>query len=158
MKTNGEMKHGGKLLPEYRETWANYFVKYVKEYEKMGIPMWGLTVQNEAMAVQVWESFIFTASEEKDFVRDYLGPALHENGMEDIKLMIWDHNRELYQRVEAATKIQPQYIWGRRLPGRGDHQDNVGWFTSPLKELPAFRGGMGVGISSQSGKEYHTRP
>jgi glucosylceramidase len=129
MKTNGEMKHGGKLLPEYRETWADYFVKYVQEYEKMGIPMWGLTVQNEAMAVQVWESCIFTASEEKDFVRDYLGPALHENGMEDIKLMIWDHNRGImYQRVEAAYEDPgaSKYIWGTAFHWYvGDHFDNV---------------------------------
>jgi glucosylceramidase len=129
MKTNGEMKHGGKLLPEYRQTWADYFVKYVQDYEKVGIPMWGLTVQNEALAVQVWESCIFTANEEKDFVRDYLGPALHKNGMADIKLMIWDHNRGImYQRVEAAYEDPEasKYIWGTAFHWYvGDHFDNV---------------------------------
>ena len=78
MKTNGEMKHGGKLKPEYRQTWADYFVKYVKAYAAEGVPIWGLTVQNEALATQVWESCLFTANEERDFVRDYLGPTLHE--------------------------------------------------------------------------------
>ena len=53
MKTNGEMLHGGKLKPEYSQTWADYFVKYVKAYEKEEIPIWGLTVQNEPMAVQI---------------------------------------------------------------------------------------------------------
>jgi glucosylceramidase len=129
MKTNNEMKHGGKLKPEYMQTWADYFVKYVNEYEKIGIPMWGLTVQNEAMAVQVWESCIFTANEEKNFVRDYLGPALHKNGMSDIKLMIWDHNRGImYQRAEAAYEDPEasKYIWGTAFHWYvGDHFDNV---------------------------------
>ena len=105
MKTNDEMKHGGKLKPEYRQTWADYFVKYVKAYAAEGVPMWGLTVQNEALATQVWESCLFTANEERDFVRDYLGPTLHRHGLGDVKLMIWDHNRGLvYQRARGRLQ------------------------------------------------------
>jgi glucosylceramidase len=70
MKTNGSMLHGGRLKPEYRGTWARYFVRFVEEYEKAGVPIWGLTVQNEPMASQTWESCLFTAEEERDFVRD----------------------------------------------------------------------------------------
>lgn len=129
MKTNGEMKHGGKLLPQYNQTWADYYVKYVKAYEQLGIPMWGLTVQNEALAVQVWESCYFTANEEKDFVRDYLGPTLEKNGLSDIHLMIWDHNRGImYQRAEAAYEDPEasKYIWGTAFHWYvGDHFDNV---------------------------------
>jgi glucosylceramidase len=149
MKTNGEMKHGGKLLPEYHQTWADYFVKYVKEYEKAGIPMWGLTVQNEAMATQVWESCIFTANEEKDFVKEYLGPTLQKNGMEDIKLMIWDHNRGIiYQRAEAAYEDPEasKYIWGTAFHWYvGDHYDNVRMVHDawPDKNLLYTEAGMG---------------
>ena len=129
MKTNNEMKHGGKLKPEYNQTWANYFVKYVKAYQAIGIPMWGLTVQNEAMATQVWESCIFTATEEKDFVRDYLGPTLQKNKLGDIKLMIWDHNRGImYQRAELAYEDPEasKYIWGTAFHWYvGNHFDNV---------------------------------
>jgi len=129
MKTNGEMKHGGKLLPEYRQTWADYFVKYVKAYAAEGVPIWGLTVQNEALATQVWESCIFTANEERDFVRDYLGPTLHKSGLADVKLMIWDHNRGLvYQRAAAAYKDPEasRYIWGTAFHWYvGNHHDNV---------------------------------
>jgi glucosylceramidase len=149
MKTNGEMKHGGKLKPEYQSTWADYFVRYVQEYEKKGIPMWGLTVQNEAMAVQVWESCIFTAREEKDFVRDYLGPALHQNGMDDINLMIWDHNRGImYQRAEAAYEDPEasKYIWGTAFHWYiGDHFDNVRMVHDayPDKKMLYTEAGMG---------------
>ena len=129
MKTNGEMKHGGKLLPRYDQTWADYFVKYVQAYDRQGIPMWGLTVQNEALAVQVWESCYFTANEEKNFVRDYLGPTLEKNGLSDIHLMIWDHNRGImYQRAEAAYEDPEasKYIWGTAFHWYvGDHFDNV---------------------------------
>ncbi len=129
MKTNGEMLHGGKLKPEYRQTWADYFVKYVKAYAAEGVPLWGLTVQNEPLATQVWESCLFTANEERDFVRDYLGPTLHRNGLGDLKLMIWDHNRGLvYQRAEATygDPAASKYVWGTAFHWYvGDHHDNV---------------------------------
>jgi glucosylceramidase len=54
MKTNGEMLHGGKLKPEFRQAWADYFVKFIRAYEREGIPIWGVSVQNEPMATQTW--------------------------------------------------------------------------------------------------------
>jgi glucosylceramidase len=129
MKTNNDMLHGGQLKPEYFQTWADYFVKYVKAYAKEGIPLWGLTVQNEPMAVQVWESCIFSAEEERDFVRDYLGPTLQKNDLGDLKLMIWDHNRGImYQRAEVVydDPKASQYVYGLAFHYYvGDHYDNV---------------------------------
>ena len=72
MKTNNDRLHGGKLLPEFYQPWANYFVKFINEYKKVGIPIWGLTIQNEPMATQRWESCIYTANEERDFLKNYL--------------------------------------------------------------------------------------
>lgn len=115
MKTNNNMLRGGKLLPEYRQAWANYFVKFIKTYEQLGIPIWGLTTQNEPMATQKWESCIFSAEEERDFIKEYLGPTLQKNGLSDKKLIAWDHNRDqIYQRASVLLK-DPQaakYIWG----------------------------------------------
>jgi len=129
MKTNNDMLYGGKLKPAYFQTWADYFVKYVKAYEQEGIPIWGLTVQNEAMAVQVWESCVFTAEEERDFVRDYLGPTLAKAGLSDLKLMFWDHNRGvMYQRAEVMydDPEAAQYIYGIAFHYYvGHHFDNV---------------------------------
>ncbi|MEK8127283.1 glycoside hydrolase family 30 protein [Paenibacillus filicis] len=115
MKTNGEMNNGGKLKPEYQEAWAQYFVKYIQAYEAEGIPIWGLSVQNEAKAKQIWDSCIYTAEEEKNFVRDYLGPALEQNGLGHVKVMIWDHNKErVYDRAKVAFEdaAASKYIWG----------------------------------------------
>ncbi len=115
MKTNNDMLHGGKLLARYNDIWAGYYVKFIKAYAAQGIPMWGLTVQNEPMAVQTWESCVFTAEEERNFVKNHLGPALAAAGMGDLKLMIWDHNRTLmYQRASTVYEDPEasRYVWG----------------------------------------------
>ena len=115
MKDNNNMLNGGKLLPEYNQAWANYYVKFIREYEKNGIPIWGLSVQNEPMAKQTWESCIFTASEEKDFVKYFLGPTLYKSGMENKKVIVWDHNRDvMVQRASdiLSDKEAAKYIWG----------------------------------------------
>ncbi|QKG51434.1 glycoside hydrolase family 30 protein [Hymenobacter sp. BRD67] len=115
MKTNHDLLHGGKLLPQFRQPWADYFVKFIQTYEKQGIPIWGLTVQNEEMATQKWESCVFTAEEERDFIKEYLGPTLQKNGLGSRKLMAWDHNRDLvYQRASTVLDdpAAAKYVWG----------------------------------------------
>ena len=115
MKDNANMLHGGHLLPQYRQVWANYYIKFIQAYEKQGIPIWGLTVQNEPMATQTWESCIYTTAEERDFVKYFLGPTLQTNGMADKKLMVWDHNRDLiYERVSGilSDTDAANYVWG----------------------------------------------
>lgn len=129
MKTNGNMLQGGQLKPEYRDSWARYFARFVEEYEKEGVPIWGLTVQNEPMATQTWESCLFTGEEERDFVRDHLGPVLERAGLSRLKLMIWDHNRGiLYERAKAVydDPAASRYVWGTGFHWYvGDHFDNV---------------------------------
>ncbi|MBN2355395.1 glycoside hydrolase family 30 protein [candidate division KSB1 bacterium] len=115
MKTNYNMLRGGKLKPDCAQAWAQCFVKFIQAYEAEGVPVWGISVQNEPMATQTWESCIYTAEEERDFVRNHLGPALHRAGLADKKLIIWDHNRDLiYQRASTVLHDPEaaQYVWG----------------------------------------------
>ncbi|GAO42595.1 glycoside hydrolase family 30 protein [Flavihumibacter petaseus] len=115
MKDNNSLIQGGKLLPQYRQAWANHYVKFIQSYEAEGMPVWGLSVQNEPMAKQRWESCIYTAEEERDFIRDYLGPTLERSGMGEKKLIAWDHNRDLlYQRASTLLKdaAAARYVWG----------------------------------------------
>ncbi len=115
MKENGEMAHGGKLLPAYRQPWANYFIKFINAYEKEGIPIWGLTLQNEPLAKQSWESCYFSAEDERDYIKNYLGPTLAASGMGDKKLIAWDHNRDLIYQQASTILNDPdaaKYIWG----------------------------------------------
>ena len=129
MKTNGDMSHGGRLKPEYRQAWAQYYARFVRAYVEEGIPIWGLSVQNEPEATQTWESCILTGEEERDFVRDYLGPTLRDAGLGHLRLIIWDHNRDrMYERAKAVLDDPQaaQYVWGTGFHWyNGDHFDNV---------------------------------
>lgn len=115
MKDNNNMLEGGKLKPGYRQHWADYYVKFIRAYEAEGIPVWGLTVQNEPMAKQRWESCIYSAEDERDFIKAYLGPTLQKNGMQDKKLIAWDHNRDLIFQRASTILNDPEaakYVWG----------------------------------------------
>ena len=129
MKTNGQMSHGGRLRPECRDAWAQCYVRFIRAYEAEGVPIWGVSVQNEPMAQQVWDSCLYSAEEERDFVRDHLGPALHAAGLGDVKIVIWDHNRDLMlerARVVYSDPEAARYVWGIGFHWYGaEHFDHV---------------------------------
>ncbi len=115
MKTNNNMLQGGSLLPEYRESWALYYARFIQAYESEGVPIWGLTIQNEPMATQRWESCIYTAEEERDFLKNHLGPTLAREGLGDKKIIVWDHNRDLIANRANTIFGDPEaskYAWG----------------------------------------------
>jgi glucosylceramidase len=115
MKDSKNMLQGGKLLPEYRDAWALYYTKFIKAYEAEGMPIWGLTIQNEPMATQRWESCIYTAEEERDFLKNHLGPTMEREGLGDKKIIVWDHNRDLINHRANTIFDDPEaskYAWG----------------------------------------------
>lgn len=129
MKTNGEMNRGGKLKEQCRDVWARYFCKYIKEMGKEGVSIWGITVQNEPEATQTWDSCRYSAEEERDFVRDFLGPQLEREGLGEIRIIVWDHNKELvYERAKVILGDQQaaRYVWGTGFHWyTGDHFDQL---------------------------------
>ncbi len=160
MKSNGQMNHGGKLLPQYRQAWASCYVKFIQAYEAMGIPIWGVSVQNEPAATQSWDSCIYSAQEERDFVRNWLGPALHAASLEHIRIIIWDHNRDLLVERAAVMYDDPEaskYVWGTGFHWYGeDHFDHLqlhhdAWpekkllFTEGCQEGGSHRGSWALG-------------
>lgn len=115
MKDNNDMLQGGKLKTDFYNSWALYYTKFIKAYEKEGVPVWGISVQNEPMAKQRWESCIYTAEEERDFLKNALGPTMQKEGLKDKKIIVWDHNRDLiYQRAQTYFNDPEaaKYIWG----------------------------------------------
>jgi len=103
MKSNGRMDQGGKLLPGYRGAWADTFVRYLAELRTRGIEVWSVTIQNEPAAIQRWESCEWTAEEEADFAVEFLKPRLEAGGFGHVKVLIWDHNRDLlWDRAQAS--------------------------------------------------------
>jgi glucosylceramidase len=115
MKDNNNMLKGGKLKREFYQSWANYYAKFVKAYEREGIPVWGISIQNEPMATQRWESCIYSAEEERDFLKNYLGPTMRREGLGAKKIIAWDHNRDLIYQRASTILGDPQaakYVWG----------------------------------------------
>lgn len=103
MKTNGERVHGGSLKEEYRGWWAQYICRYIRKLREAGRCIKRMSLQNEPAAVQTWDSCVYTAEQEKEFLRDFLYPALQEHGLDDIEIFIWDHNKE--RVFERACQI-----------------------------------------------------
>ncbi len=97
---------GGKLLPEYYNTWALFFSKYIDAYKAEGIDIWGFTVENEPLGNNNnWESMNFSPEEMTAFVKNYLGPKLKSDG-HNVKILGYDQNRgdELKQWVDVMYK------------------------------------------------------
>ncbi len=103
MKTNGDRNHGGELKQEYKKVWADYICRYIREYRKRGYLVKRISLQNEPKAVQTWDSCVYTAQQEKEFLRDYLWAALQEHDLSDVEVFIWDHNKE--RAYERACEI-----------------------------------------------------
>ncbi|MFP4287056.1 MAG: glycoside hydrolase family 30 protein [Candidatus Izemoplasmataceae bacterium] len=115
MKSNHEMNHGGKLLKKYYGLWAQYFIKFLDALEEAGLTVFALTIQNEPAATQVWDSCIYTAEDERNFIKEALGPALKASKHKDTWIIIWDHNRDIVvERAKGVLedKEANQYVWG----------------------------------------------
>jgi glucosylceramidase len=129
MKSNGQMNNGGFLLPEFCHAWAQCFVRFIQAYAAEGVPIWAVSVQNEPAATQTWDSCIYSAEEERDFVRDFLGPELAKAGLEHIKIVIWDHNRDHLVQRASTVYLDPEaakYVWGAGFHWYGEpHFDQV---------------------------------
>lgn len=142
MKTNGEMNHGGKLKEEFAPLWAEYYVRYIKAYEQEGIPISYITVQNEPMAVQTWDSCIYEAEEEGRFVKHYLAPALSNAGLGHVEIFVWDHNKEaVYERTRDTFAVEGvrEAVSGVAVHWyTGDHFDAVRAVKKAFPEKKVF--------------------
>lgn len=159
MKNTKTLILGGKLLSKYRQTYADYFVKFIKAYKEQGIPIDYITIQNEPNAIQTWESCLFTAEDESDFLVDYLYPTFQKNNI-STKILIYDQNKEkLYSRAlaefknpkvaEAAAGIA--FHWYT-----GDHFENIELCknTFPDKLLIHTEGCAGYSLENPYHSEY----
>ena len=105
---------GGSLRTDCYDSWANYFVKYVNTMKDNGIPIWGVTIQNEPAYDAFWEACVYTAAQERDFLKNSLGPVFAKNSL-DVKIMIWDHNKDIildWARTILGDATAKKYAWG----------------------------------------------
>ena len=154
MKTNNNMCHGGKLKQEYKKLWAEYICRYIEEYSKEKIKINYLTAQNEPNAKQIWESCLYSANEEAEYVLKYLIPELNKKNI-DIKVLIWDHNKErVYLRAkEIFSKDKENKIAGIAYHYyTGDHFENLEIVREkyPKKLLIHTEGCTGISINRKA--------
>ncbi|RAK25140.1 glucosylceramidase [Flavobacterium aquaticum] len=121
---------GGKLLPEYNDTFALYFSKYLEAYKKEGIDIWGVTVINEPHGNgNNWESTLFLPEEMTFFVQNHLGPKLERDGWNNIKILGYDQNRAgLQEWVDAMYKDEKT---SKYFAGTAIH-----WYESTYEVFP----------------------
>ncbi len=130
MKDNKDWR-GGKLLPEYADTWALFFSKYIDAYKAEGIDIWGFTVENEPLGnANNWESMHFSPAEMTTFVQNHLGPKLEADGHQ-VKILGYDQNRgtelEHWIDVMFATEASSKYYSGTAIH----------WYASTYDHFPA---------------------
>jgi glucosylceramidase len=139
MKSNGEMNRGGTLLPQFARLWARCIAAYVKRYRAAGAPVTMLTVQNEPEALQTWDSCVYTARDEGIFVSEHLGPVMQDEGLADVQVLIWDHNKDrmLLRATETlGTARAARYVTGVAFHWyTGDHFENVAMTAQRFPDL-----------------------
>lgn len=129
MKDNNSWK-GGKLLPEYYDTWALFFSKYLEAYKAEGIDIWGFTVENEPLGNDSnWESMHYTPQEMTDFVKNHLGPKLKSDG-HDVKILGFDQNRD------EQLKIWVDVMFGDPVAKEFFDGTAVHWYASTVEYFP----------------------
>jgi glucosylceramidase len=92
MKTNGSMTGGGELIhPSGYGAFANYLVQSVEAYQAAGVPVYALTMQNEPLYENNYESMLLEAPDESTLLSQYVGPAFMKAGL-STKILLYDHN------------------------------------------------------------------
>jgi glucosylceramidase len=101
------------------KTWALYLSKYLSAYKEVGIDIERITVQNEAHVAKqfavTYECCGFAPDNERDFVRDYLGPQLAADHP-TVGILIHDDQKndvmvDMVKTVMDDTKAAP-YVAG----------------------------------------------
>ncbi len=121
--------NGGSLKPEYYSSWAKYLVKFVNAYLDEGIPVTMMSIQNESIAATNWDSCVWTAAEQKTFLRDFLYPEFEAAGLVGkVGIYIWDHNKErvLEYAMDIIDEVTDKMVEGLAFHWySGDHFEAV---------------------------------
>ncbi|TAK62029.1 glycoside hydrolase family 30 beta sandwich domain-containing protein [Methylobacter sp.] len=117
MKTNQSFR-GGELKPGCYAVYAAYLIKYLTAMRERGITIHAITPQNEPLNLKNEPSMIMEASEQAEFIKNHLGPALWEAGLTDVELFCWDHNCDV---KEYALEVFADAEARRYLSGSAWH-------------------------------------
>jgi len=116
MKTAYDAR-GGQLKPEYYQSYATYFVKYVQQMKKEGIRIDAITVQNEPLHPGNNPSMLMVAPDQATFIKKHLGPAFKKAGI-TAKIILYDHNAD---RPDYPISILDDPEANKYIDGSGFH-------------------------------------
>jgi glucosylceramidase len=112
MKDNNNAK-AGSLQSIYYDVYAQYFVKYLNAMKAAGVTIDAITPQNEPLNPYNTPSMVMQATDEEEFVKNHLGPALQTAGLAT-KIIVWDHNCDVpsYPETILADANAAKYVDG----------------------------------------------
>lgn len=79
--TYGNDGLAGAVMPQYYPALAQYFVKFIQDYEAQGVPIDAITPMNEPSCSCKWPGSALTAADDANFLPQYLAPALGAAGL-----------------------------------------------------------------------------
>lgn len=140
---NNHQGTGGELKPQYVATYADYLIKYLDAYQQEGIELWALTPVNEPHGNSgQWESMHFTPKTQSSFIKDHLGPKLKASAHKDVKLLIYDQNRDEMEHWTdeiLGDKATSEYVYGTAVHWyESSNQVNEEVFDRVHEKFPEF--------------------
>lgn len=137
MKTSGST-YGGWMREKYIKTYAKYYLKFIQYYKEHGIKISALTPQNETetdqsskMPACLWHPEI-----EMLFVKE-MRRLLNENGFEDLKIWILDHNFPMWHRVifQLADQEVKKSVSGVAWHPYEGHPEMISWVRGQYPDI-----------------------
>lgn len=111
MKTGRSML-GGWMRQKYLDVYAEYYLRFLLEYNDAGVRIGALTVQNETETDQQGRmpACYWHPEHEAAFIRDHLGPRLREAGL-GTWIWLMDHNYDLWRRAAWMLEDRELAAW-----------------------------------------------
>lgn len=152
MKTNQGLV-GGKLRPDCYAFYAAYLVKYLQAMRDKGITVHAITPQNEPLNQKNEPSMIMEATEQAEFIKNHLGPALLAAGLPDVELFCWDHNCDVkeYPLTVFADAEARRYLTGSAWHLYGGDISALSEMHQLYPEMKLYFTEQWVGIDGQFG-------
>lgn len=108
---------GGKLKDENIDDLAKYYVRFIEEYQKEGIPIYAMTLQNEPLLEIDYPSCLMTGSQEaklaKAIKEELAKSTVLSKEEKDVKIWAFDHNfdgaesfvQDLFATVDGRDNV-----------------------------------------------------
>lgn len=150
MKTNNNII-GGKLIVDSSKSYAKYLNDFAKYMQTNGAPLYALSVQNEPDWDATYESCVWTATEMRDFLKNYGG------GITETKLLAPElvNNNQTYMNTILSDSAATAHlsIIGTHIYGGGIAENGLAtlkakpvWMTEHLDTDTTFTSNLNTAV------------